>query len=335
VKNYKTLSKFGYERRLYGRFRAASRKYSAVNDMAALPFPRSIQLQTINACQAACQMCPYPIFRNVFPRGRMEDALFDKLIAEIAQHPEVDTFIPMLQNEPFIDPHLFDKIRRFKDLSRGRIAVELVTNGAYLTDDNIEQIRRSGLDILDISLDALSREVYRKVRIGLDYDEVLAGVERVIAADLPNTAIFVRIIRLRDNIHEVNAFIRHWRRRGVSVFVYTANNRTGAVEEFDAKMRLPEADQPWTYRLRRRVSRSYMGHCPVPFATTNILHNGDVLMCVHDWGRREIVGNVRDATVAEIWNGERMREVRRLVSQRRYEESPACRDCSLWKEGWF
>src|SRR5262249_43399234 len=310
------------------------RRYSAANDMAAQPFPPSIQLQTINACQAACQMCPYPIFRNVFPRGRMEDALFDKVIAEIAEHPEVDTFIPMLQNEPFIDPHLFDKIRRFKDLTRGRIAVELVTNGAYLTEQNIDQIRRCGLDILDISLDALSREVYNKVRIGLDYDEVLAGVERVLQADLPNTAIFVRIIRLRDNVQEVKAFLRHCRRRGVSVFVYTATNRTGALEEFDAKMRLRESDQTWKYRAARRLSRLFMGHCPVPFATTNLLHNGDVLMCVHDWARREIVGNVRDATLAEIWNGEQMRELRRLGSQRRYAESPACRDCSLWKEGW-
>jgi radical SAM protein with 4Fe4S-binding SPASM domain len=82
------------------------------------------------------------------------------------------------------------------------------------------------------------------------------------------------------------------------------------------------------------VSRHFIGHCPVPFSTTNILHNGDVLMCVHDWGRREVVGNVRDASLEEIWNGTRMRELRRLLSQRRYEESPACRDCSLWKEGW-
>jgi hypothetical protein len=40
--------------------------------------------------------------------------------------------------------------------------------------------------MLDISLDALSREVYEKIRIGLDYDEVLAGVERA-DADLPGS----------------------------------------------------------------------------------------------------------------------------------------------------
>lgn len=78
-----------------------------------------------------------------------------------------------------------------------------------------------------------------------------------------------------------------------------------------------------------------MGHCPLPFASSNILHNGDVLLCVHDWGRKEVLGNVRDATIAEIWNGERMREIRRLVKDRRYSELPACRHCFLCQDGWF
>jgi hypothetical protein len=61
----------------------------------------------------------------------------------------------------------------------------------------------------------------------------------------------------------------------------------------------------------------------------------DMLMCVHDWRRKAVLGNVRDATIAELWNGERMREVRRLISQRRHDESNACRDCSLGHDGWF
>jgi molybdenum cofactor biosynthesis enzyme MoaA len=121
-------------------------------------------------------MCPYPLFKKVFPRGRMDDALFDKVITELAAHPEVKTFVPMLQNEPLLDKQLFQRIARFKALTHGRVAVELVTNGALLTDDTIEQIRASDLDVLDISLDALSRDVYEKIRIGLDYHAVLGGV---------------------------------------------------------------------------------------------------------------------------------------------------------------
>jgi radical SAM protein with 4Fe4S-binding SPASM domain len=324
-----------YSARLVREFRAANRRWSPERDMAEHPFPAWIQLQTINACQASCVMCPYPQFKDVFARGRMDEALFDRVLDEIADRPEVGTFIPMLQNEPFLDKHLLEKVRRVKERSRGRISVELVTNGAFLTDENIGRIRESGLDILDISLDALSRETYRKIRIGLDYDEVLAGVERVLAADLPNTRVLVRLLRQKENNAEVRSFARYWRARGVPVFIYSAHNRAGAVAGFDDRARVRDADVSWLDRAGRRLFRGYMGHCPIPFGMTNILHNGDLLMCVHDWARKEIIGNLRDATIAELWNGPRMREIRSLVAERRYTELPACRDCSLWKDGWY
>src|SRR5688500_10016115 len=128
------LTTLQYQLRVYGGLRAASRRYSPQHDMAASPFPRWIQLQTINACQASCRMCPYPLYKDSFARGRMDDELFERISSEIAAHPEVDTFIPMLQNEPFIDKHILEKVKRFKAATGGRVRVELVTNGAFLTE---------------------------------------------------------------------------------------------------------------------------------------------------------------------------------------------------------
>ncbi len=330
----KKMGQIAYSMNLYSSFRARNRVYSPECDMAAAPFPSWIQLQTINACQASCLMCPYPVYKNVHPRGRMDDDLFEKVTAEIAERSEIETFIPMLQNEPLLDKHIFDKVKRFKERTAGRVRVELVTNGAFLSAENIDRIRESKLDLLDISLDAVSRDVYEKIRIGLDYDEVLAGVERAIAADLPATSIFVRLVKQKENAHEVEAFASHWRQRGVPVFIYTAHNRVGAVASFEEKVRLPEREIPVLHKIGRRIARAYLRHCPVPFTMTNILHNGDMLMCVHDWGRKEVIGNVRDATIAELWNGPRMREIRARVSERDYEALPACRDCSIWRDGW-
>ena len=330
-----SLTSLGYQLRLYGNYRKAVRQYSPEHDMAAAPFPGFIQLQTINACQAACTMCPYPTFAKVFERGRMADDLFEKVIAEIAGHPQVKAFVPMLQNEPLLDKRLFEKIARFKQVTGGRVQVELVTNGALLTDEAVERIEQVGLDVLDISLDALHRETYERIRIGLDFDQVIAGVERVIAAELPHTKVFVRLVRQRENLKEIDAFARRWKARGVGVFIYSAHDRAGSVEKFDERVRIPERELPVFQRVERAASRAWFGHCPMPFAMTSILHNGDMLMCVHDWGRKVVLGNVRDHTIAELWNGDRMREIRSLISERQYEKVDACRDCSLWKDGWF
>jgi len=322
-----------YQLQLYGTHRKAVKRWA--RDPDAPSYPDYIQLQTINACQASCTMCPYTTYSRVFQRGRIEEWLFDKITAEIAEHPGIHAFIPMLQNEPLLDKLLFDRLRRFREATSGRIALELVTNGALLTDEAVDHIREVKLDVLDISLDAATPETYAKIRVGLDYEQVMAGVERVIAADLPDTRVFVRLVRQRDNVHEIRAFARRWRAKGVGVFIYSAHDRAGSVERFDERIRIPRELQPALHKLERRASRMYFGHCPIPFSVASILHNGDVLMCVNDWARKEIVGNLRESTLGEVWNGERMREIRSLLSERRYEEIPACRDCSLWRDGWF
>ena len=148
-------------------------------------------------------------------------------------------------------------------------------------------------------------------------------------------SVFVRLVRLKENLHEAEAFARTWRKRGVPVFVYTANNRDGSLDGWQEQLALPEERVSAWYKARRRLARMLIRHCPIPFSTANILHDGQMLMCVHDWQRNEILGNVRQQAIAEIWNGPRMREIRRLVSERRYEEVGSCRDCSLWREGWF
>lgn len=328
------LEEISYNKRLYGGLAKANRHYSQTRDMASFPFPQAIQLQTINACQAACIMCPYPSVKDNFARGRMDEGLFDKITDEIAGRPEVNTFIPMLQNEPFLDKRLFEKVARFKQRTGGRVAVELVTNGAFLTDENIERMREAELDILDVSLDALHKETYEKIRVGLDYDAVMAGVERVIAAKLPRTTLHVRMVLQRGNVREAKAFAKRWRAKGVAVFTYMTNDRAGAITDFATRVRPTEEELGLAHRMGRAAFRRWIGHCPIPFATTNILHDGSMLVCVHDWNRNEVIGNVRDSTIAELWNGERMRELRRLVSERRYSEVPACQGCSLWRDGW-
>jgi len=329
----KSSSTLDYQLRLYGTQRSAVKQYA--RDPSASSFPSYIQLQTINACQAACTMCPYDTYSKVFQRGRMDDDLFEKVVGEIAQHPETHSFIPMLQNEPLLDKKLFNRLRRFRELAGNKIELEMVTNGALLTDEVVSNIRDVRLDILDISLDALTKETYETIRIGLDFDQVMAGVERVIAADLPHTKILVRLVRQRNNVHEIKAFAKRWRSRGVGVFIYSAHDRAGSVDKFDERIRIPVASQPMLHKLERRASRAFFGHCPIPFSVASILHNGDVLMCVHDWARKEIVGNLRDNTLAEVWNGERMQEIRSLVSKRDYDKIGACRDCGLLKDGWF
>ena len=180
---------------------------------------------------------------------------FDKVVAEIAEHPETHSFIPMLQNEPLLDKKLFDRLRRFRDAGGRQDRARDGDEWRILTDAVVENIRDVNLDILDISLDALTKETYEKIRIGLDFDQVMAGVERVIAADLPRTKILVRLVRQRDNFHEIKAFAKRWRSRGVGVFIYSAHDRAGSVVKFDERIRIPASDQTFIISSTSGVAR--------------------------------------------------------------------------------
>lgn len=60
--------------------------------------------------------------------------------------------------------------------------------------------------------------------------------------------------------------------------------------------------------------------------------NGDAIICCHDWNRATVVGNARTSSLREIWNSEKINEIRRLILRKRYGQIDSCQECSLVKK---
>ena len=142
--------------------------------------PALVQIQTVDRCNASCVMCPYSYEEKDGPPARMDDALYEKILKEIAETGTLTGFTPMLQNEPLLDRGLADRIRLAKEILGRKMWVELPTNGSALTDTRIDELIDSGLDSLHISIDAATEETYRKIRKGLDYSTVVGNVENLL-----------------------------------------------------------------------------------------------------------------------------------------------------------
>jgi len=54
--------------------------------------------------------------------------------------------------------------------------------------------------------------------------------------------------------------------------------------------------------------------CHYPFYMVMIDYDGSVLLCTHDWGRKLVVGNVRDQPLQALWDGDTMKRVRRRLA---------------------
>lgn len=67
----------------------------------------------------------------------------------------------------------------------------------------------------------------------------------------------------------------------------------------------PEEDYGFLYLSNRA---GYLFHenlindgCNIPFYAMSLHWNGDVLLCSHDWEKKQIMGNVMEKTVQDIW----------------------------------
>jgi radical SAM protein with 4Fe4S-binding SPASM domain len=321
-----------YLRGPFPKVRAALKAYRLETDMAHRSFPGLVQVQTINACNASCVMCPYGRTPDSRTAGRMDEGLWDKVVHEIAERTDVDVFIPMLQNEPFLDARILDKIAAFKQRTGGRVRAELVTHGGLLTPAVVERLAGSDLDKLTISMDSINRETYERIRIGLDFDVVMSNVQRLIDAR-PRTTIEVRMVHQALNRTEGPAFLAFWRQRGVEAAVWDVENRQGAVRDFES-LAVPDGRSWWTTKISGTLLRTFTPRCPVPFYAAYILHNGDVLACGFDWWHESVVGNVREQTLREVWNGDEMRQLRRRHFEKRIASDEMCGRCSMWKKYW-
>lgn len=68
--------------------------------------------------------------------------------------------------------------------------------------------------------------------------------------------------------------------------------------------------------------------CFYPFYQLLVNYDGAVLLCPHDWGKKLIVGNLKDNTIHELWNSRVMRRTRRTLANSDRNFAP-CNTCDV------
>lgn len=284
-----------------------------LDDQRLPAFPLEIQIETNTACNATCVMCPYPEVTREVPQGRMDQALYEKLLDECAGQRELWRIEPFLNNEPFTDVRLVDWI----ELAKRRVPQALVTvttNGSLLFPRVADRLVKSGLDAIWFSVNGASRETYERI-MGLSFDQVMGHIDYLLSVRPASLRVFTNMIETVPMRGEIEENVRRWRALGVESGSSPLVNRAGNVTGFE--------------------SLNYQALAPGPVRLCDLLYrkmyvgwNGDVLLCCMDWRRRVVLGNARQQSLQEIWQGEPYRRYRRLHEEGRVAELELCRDCS-------
>src|SRR3954462_13185034 len=171
--------------------------------------PEIVQIESTNLCNAKCVFCPRDEMQR--KQGVMSYDLFKKVMDECA---ELDITHVRMHNygEPFMDRHLAEKVRCAKQ--RGIGEVGMISNGSLITDKVARAMIEAGLDRVNITVAAGGKEVFDRTRIGLNYDKVIANVERNvrIRGELGRRRpkLILSFVRQNDSADE-QAFNEHWR----------------------------------------------------------------------------------------------------------------------------
>ncbi len=97
-------------------------------------------------------------------------------------------------------------------------------------------------------------------------------------------------------------------------FGITLANRGGMMEK--AEYSIPSLNEP----LKKP--------CYYPSYNFFLDYTGEVLVCSHDWGKKNIVGNFKKNTLLDIWFGEKFLEARRKLSKADRSMEP-CNKCDV------
>lgn len=286
-------------------------------------FPRTVQFETHSVCNGACVFCPYPESAKTQPMGFMARELFEKIVEEVAKHP-IRRISPFLNNEPFLDPDMVQKLRYIRERVPGARIV-LTTNGSRLDAATVDALlERDVLHSLFISFQGVEKEAYEASMKGsLVFERTLANVENLIerwkaAGGTRRFRIVVTMVA--TNQVDLDRAAGYWRARGVESQWTALENRGGNVAAATA---LAPAGRPF----------GGFGDCTRLFKQAYILFNGDMVLCCTDYTRKMVLGNVTESSIEEVWNGPKARAARRLFAEGRYDAIPLCGSCEISRNG--
>lgn len=284
-----------------------------------LEFPRYLEIETVNSCNAHCPMCTISEWkRKSLP---ITDKLFNKIASEVVEYADKIKRVTLYRDgEPLIDNKIAKRIAFFKE--GGIKSTSISTNVSLLTEAKSRDLLTAGLDIIIMSIDSLNKEIYKKIRVGLDFEEIMRNALSFVELRnkiRPQTRIWMRMIRQKDNFQEWTQYHSYWSKLlspQDRIYYHNIFNWGGQLKGFDPIAESYEPNLP----------------CVALWSLMVIFSNGDVPLCNSDYNNKYPSGNVLKNSIYELWHSEIIQERRSLHLEGKKSQFRICKKCNVWDE---
>lgn len=267
-------------------------------------FPLHLDIESTNACNLRCTMCGRNWMKERI--GYIEWNLFTKIIDEAAEY-NLPSIKLNYRGEPLLHPDIVKMVKYAK--KKGILEVQFNTNGRLLSKKKARELIEAGLDRIIFSFDAATKETYEKIRRGSNYEKVINNIKNLInirdKKGIKRPLTRVQMVKMPENRNEVEDFIKMWRPIINRIAVSTERNPLGTKKKIE---HFP-CSQIWQRLM--------------------ICWDGEVRMCCGDWYGEYVLGNIKKASIYNIWHGKKLNKIRKIHSKGDFNKMPLCARCEV------
>ncbi len=295
--------------------------------------PMTVSIEPTTACNLRCPECPSGLRSFSRPTGNLKEDFFRKTINEL--HRELIYLIFYFQGEPYINPKFLEMVRYAREKG---IYTITSTNGHFLNDENAKKTIESGLDRLIISVDGTTQEVYENYRKEGKLENVLKGAANVVKwkkkMKSATPHIIFQFLVVRPNEHQIPEIYKLAKSIGVDevklktaqVYDYAQGNPLIPTIEKYARYK---QDSDGVYHVKNEL----LNHCWKLWHSCVITWNGLVVPCCFDKDASHQLGDLKEKSFVEIWQGQQYHSFRTALLNGR-DKIDICTNCTEGCKVW-
>lgn len=279
---------------------------SAFN-LALNQFPNTVRIETTNACNAKCVICPHRKMQRLV--SYMDDALYNRIIDECAKHNCDDVHLHNF-GEPLLDEHIAERVQYAK--KKGLKRVTIFSNGSLLTAEKANELMDAGLDEIKISFDGATKEEFERIRLRLKFDAVVSNIKELVKIrDFKKFPLKIKVACHSTSDKDE-----------------TVQSLENCVDEFCFGKVHNWAD----FQINHAAKSTIRKPCSRVWRTFTVLSNGKAALCCIDYEGKVVLGDVNKASIFEIWNNKTYKEMRLLHKTAQQDQITICKNCtkSFW-----
>jgi MoaA/NifB/PqqE/SkfB family radical SAM enzyme len=169
------------------------------------PFPHYIEIEHTTICDKKCIMCEHTYWKDQEERHLS----FGEFKHIIDQFPNLRWAHLTGEGSSFLNKNFLRMIQYIKKSKQACVYLVDLFDG--INDNEIEELVSLSVEGVYISMDAATKDTYRKIRVGCDFDRVIEKIKKILALKkklkTPFPELSFRFIILKPNLHEIPLFI--------------------------------------------------------------------------------------------------------------------------------